>query len=77
MLINIVALPSTVVAVGLQPVTTSVGENETFQVCASLSNGSLERDVYIGIAAENSSTAIRTYIQWNYGLFINVLHSLS
>ena len=51
---------STVVTVGLQPLTSNVQENETFLVCAELTSGSLERDVFIGLEAENS-TAIRTY----------------
>ena len=41
--------------VGLQPLTSSVQENETFLVCAELTSGSLERDVFIGLEAENSS----------------------
>ena len=32
-------------------------ENETFLVCVEITDGSLERDVFIGLAAVNSSNA--------------------
>ena len=49
----------TVVTVGLQiPPSTAAVENEVFMVCAELTSGYLERDVYVGIEAESSS-AIR------------------
>lgn len=49
---------STVVTVGLRPLMSTVRENETFLVCAELTLGSLGRDVYVGLEAENRS-AIR------------------
>ena len=48
----------TVVTVGLQIPPSTAVENEVFMVCAELTSGCLERDVYVGIEAESSS-AIR------------------
>ena len=50
-----------VVIVGLLPRTSLVEESETFLVCAQLTSGSLEREIYVRLAAENN-TAIRKHI---------------
>ena len=42
---------------GLQVPDLTVVENETFSVCIQITAGSLERDVFIGVEAENSSSA--------------------
>ena len=46
--------------VGLQQLTFSVREGETFQVCAELIAGSLERDVLIGLEAKNSTATCKS-----------------
>ena len=47
----------TVVLLGLQAADLTVMENETFSVCVEITEGSLERNVSIGLVAENSSSA--------------------
>ena len=48
------------VTIGLRQMNDSVVENETIQVCAELTSGILERAVYVGLEAENSSAIRRT-----------------
>lgn len=49
---------SKVVTIGLLPRTSLVEESESFLVCAQLISGSLEREVYVQLVAEDYS-AIR------------------
>lgn len=37
----------------------TVMENEAFTVCAELTSGYLERDVYVGLEALNSTAVLR------------------
>ena len=50
-------LTFTVVLLGLQAADLTVMENETFSVCVEITEGSLERSVFIGLVTENSSNS--------------------
>lgn len=47
------------VTVGLQPIGFIPEEGATLSVCSELTSGSLERDILVGLEAQNN-TAIRT-----------------
>ena len=53
------------VTVELHPLNQTVAENQNFTICAQLRQGSLERNVQVGMEAENSS-AIRMKHKINY-----------
>ena len=53
---------STVVTVGLQPLTSNPRERDTFFVCAEITSGSLERNVVVGLEAENNTAIRKLYI---------------
>ena len=50
------------VTVGLQPLTSNPREHDTFLVCAEITSGSLERNIVIGLEAENNTAIRKSYI---------------
>ena len=46
------------IEVGLQPIQYAVMENETFPVCAELTDGSLEVNVYVGLEILNGTSRV-------------------
>lgn len=48
-----------VVTVGLQMPQSAVLENEDFMVCAELTSGYLQREVFVCLEADNSTSAMR------------------
>ena len=63
-----------VVLLGLQTSDLTVMENETFLVCVEITDGSLEHDVFIGLAAENSSNAQGTCYYYS-NVYLNAVTS--
>ena len=57
-------LQHAVVEVGLFPANLTVNENETFPVCARITNGVLGRDVIIPLVVESGSAVGETYYQF-------------
>lgn len=50
-----------VVTIGLQPLNFSPQERDTLLVCAELTSGSLERNVVVGLEAENDTAIRKSY----------------
>ncbi len=52
---------STAITVGLQPLISTFRERDTFLVCVQITSGSLERNVVVGLEAENNTAIRKSY----------------
>ena len=51
----------------------TVNESETFPICAELTSGYLERDIFVGLAVDNGNT-IRE-CQWDNYVIVYRMHT--